>query len=890
MARYSSVQAALDALEVRNAELDRLLAERTAELDAVRRESALQAALERVRTQSMGAEHGDDTADFAVTVFDELRGLGVPVLQVGLSGGPEGGEDDRETAAWTAGFDASGAPRAGRATATLAGHPTLDAAFEAGQGGATLVERLDGPAFEAYLRAGAAAYPASYADRVVERAPRAEEYHVVYVPAGGPAHLTAVLSAAPTAGALDALRRFAALFGLAHARHRDLQRAEGLARTSQVEAALERVRARARAMRRSDAHGAVVEVVRRELDGLAEGVARSGVAVVDGFARTATFWARHPAEGDDRPLAHGVIPLSRHPLYEAVFDTWRRQKDLSYILEGDGLLSYYALVGRSAFGTPDAPYTPGGGREYVHAVPYPAGLLYAFAAHPFSEATVQVMQRLAGAFHFAHTRARDLERAEAQRRDAVQQASVDRVRAEIAQMRTVADLDQITPLVGRELTALGVPFFRCAVFIVDDARRDVQVYLATPEGRALASVSLAFGSHPLVDRVVDHWHRQEVLADQWDAGQMEAWAGLFGEHRQHTAAAVGLDAPSQTLALLFAPFAQGMLFVESAETLPNEDVAAVQALADAFAVAYARYDDYRQLEAKTAEVVRALADLRATQEQLVQSEKLASLGAVTAGIAHEIKNPLNFVNNFAILIAEIVDELDADLAAGASVEALRTTLDDLKANAETIAKHGQRADGIVRGMLQHARGGKGLPEPVDLNALVEEHVALAYHGKRAQTPGLSALVERDYDADAGRVVVVPQDIGRVLINLVNNALDAVQARAATADRDYTPAVHVRTARAGNSVVVRVEDNGTGIAPDALARVFEPFFTTKPPGAGTGLGLSISHDIVAQGHGGSLRVESVPGQGAAFVVTLPCKDPAPKAKQPAGRKKKWPAGE
>jgi signal transduction histidine kinase len=316
----------------------------------------------------------------------------------------------------------------------------------------------------------------------------------------------------------------------------------------------------------------------------------------------------------------------------------------------------------------------------------------------------------------------------------------------------------------------------------------------------------------------------------------------------------------------------------------------VQALADAFAVAYARYDDYRQLEAKTAEVVRALADLRATQEQLVQSEKLASLGAVTAGIAHEIKNPLNFVNNFAILIAEIVEELDADLAAGASVEALRTTLDDLKANAETIAKHGQRADGIVRGMLQHARGGKGLPEPVDLNALVEEHVTLAYHGKRAQTPGLSVLIERDYDADAGRVVVVPQDIGRVLINLVNNALDAVVSQAATADRDYTPSVRVRTVRVDGGVEVRVEDNGPGIAPDALARVFEPFFTTKPPGAGTGLGLSISHDIVAQGHGGSLRVESEPGEGAAFVVTLPREAKPPKAKKPAGRKKKRPAGE
>ncbi|HEX8384635.1 MAG TPA: ATP-binding protein, partial [Rubricoccaceae bacterium] len=507
-----------------------------------------------------------------------------------------------------------------------------------------------------------------------------------------------------------------------------------------------------------------------------------------------------------------------------------------------------------------------------------------------SEATVQVMQRLAGAFHFAHTRARDLERAEGQRREAVQQASVDRVRAEIASMRTVADLDQITPLVGRELTALGVPFFRCAVFIVDEAQRAVQVYLATPEGRALASVRLAFESHPLVERVVGHWRQQTVLADRWDADQMEAWAGLLDAHALDPTTARGPDAPDGSLALLFAPFAQGMLFVGSADVLPPEDGAAVRALADAFAVAYARYDDYRQLEAKTVEVEKALADLRATQEQLVQSEKLASLGAVTAGIAHEIKNPLNFVNNFALLIAEIVDELSEDLAAGASPETLRETLDDLKTNAQTIARHGQRADGIVRGMLQHARGGKGLPEPVDFNALVEEHVALAYHGKRAQAPGLSVVVEGDYDPNAGQVVVVPQDIGRVLINLVNNAIDAVQGHAAAAGAPYTPTVRVQTVATATGVEVRVEDNGPGIRPEALARVFEPFFTTKPPGAGTGLGLSISHDIVAQGHGGVLRVESEAGRGAAFVVALPREARPTKPAAPRKKKKKQAAAD
>ncbi|HEX9950632.1 MAG TPA: hypothetical protein VGB53_02605, partial [Rubricoccaceae bacterium] len=660
MDRHSPVHPPSEALDDGTTELGRLLAERTAELDGARREAALYAALERVRTLGAAVDHGDETADVAVAVFEEIRALGVPVLQVGLGGRPDGRDDGRDADVWTAGVDAAGDPRAGYMTVTLAGHPTLDAAFEAAETGVPVIERMDDPAFDAYLRATAAAYPASYADRVVDRAPRAAEVHVAYVPAAGGAHLAAVLAAAPSPEHLDVLQRFAALFGQTHARHHELQRAERLARTARVEAALERVRARALAMRRSGALGEVVAALLHEFDGLTDGIARSGVAVVDGVRRTATFWARPPDGGD---LTRSSMAFSDQPFYEAIFEAWRRQKDLSYILEGDGLQAHYQTVG-AVFATPEAPDGPAptDAREYYHAVPFPAGLLYAFSDRPFSEATVQVMQRLAGAFHFAHTRARDLERSEGQRREAVQQASVDRVRAEIAQMRTVADLDQITPLIGRELTALGVPFFRCAVFIVDEVRRDVQVYLATPEGRALASVALPFESHPFVGHVVDHWRRQAMLAERWNGDQMETWADLFGERRADTAAASGLAEPSPTLALLFAPFTQGMLFVGSDAALPPEDVGAVQALADAFAVAYARYDDYRHLEAKTAEVEKALADLRATQEQLVQSEKLASLGAVTAGIAHEIKNPLNFVNNFALLIAEIVDELDADLA------------------------------------------------------------------------------------------------------------------------------------------------------------------------------------------------------------------------------------
>ncbi len=561
--------------------------------------------------------------------------------------------------------------------------------------------------------------------------------------------------------------------------------------------------------------------------------------------------------------------MEGHPFYDALYSAWRHQKDLSYILEGDDLRTYYDRLSRLDESLLTAHAAPGpDAREYVHAVTFASGVLVAFAARPFSEDTVQVMQRMAGALQFAYTRHLDLQQAEARARQTAQTASVDRVRAEIASMRSVADLDRITPLVWQELTELGVRFFRCAVLIVDAQARTVRVYLATPEGAPLASLDLPFGGHPLVEEIVTHWQEQAVLSEVWDAEVVAGWVQFLQDHGLDAPTARSFADPTEPLALHFAPFAQGLLFVGSADPLPPEDGAAVQALADAFEVAYARYDDFQRLDARTREVETALAELRATQQQLVQSEKLASLGALTAGIAHEIKNPLNFVNNFASLSRELAAELVDEIEAGADPDLIAELVADLQSNAERIEQHGRRADSIVRGMMQHARGGQGQRETVDLNKLVDEHLNLAYHGRRAQTPDFNVTLERDYADNADGVEVVPQEVGRVLINLVTNAFDAVTARAAAEPDGFEPTVRIRTRRTARGVEVRVEDNGTGIAEDIQGRLFEPFFTTKPTGHGTGLGLSMSHDIVVLGHGGALRVESEPGDGATFIVALP----------------------
>ena len=265
-----------------------------------------------------------------------------------------------------------------------------------------------------------------------------------------------------------------------------------------------------------------------------------------------------------------------------------------------------------------------------------------------------------------------------------------------------------------------------------------------------------------------------------------------------------------------------------------------------------------------------LNDLRTTQAQLIQSEKLASLGELTAGIAHEIQNPLNFVNNFAEVSAEMLDEMQEELEKGDTTEAIAIAT-DLKTNLEKINHHGQRASAIVKGMLEHSRASTGVKEPTDLNALADEYLRLAYHGLRAKDSNFNATIETHLDPDLPLVSVIPQDIGRVLLNLINNAFYAVAERSRSTVNEkiegYSPTVTVSTRKLENAIEIRVQDNGNGIPEAIKDKIFQPFFTTKPTGQGTGLGLSLAYDIVVKGHGGTLEVESTPNLGTTFVMTL-----------------------
>ena len=319
----------------------------------------------------------------------------------------------------------------------------------------------------------------------------------------------------------------------------------------------------------------------------------------------------------------------------------------------------------------------------------------------------------------------------------------------------------------------------------------------------------------------------------------------------------------------------GVLALARREVRPFTDkqIALVTIFADQAAIAIENVRLFESVEARTRELAASLEDLRTAQDRLVQTEKLASLGQLTAGIAHEIKNPLNFVNNFSAVSVELIDEMQETLEGVQLDEDKRTELNQLaetlRGNLDKVLQHGKRADAIVKNMLLHSREGSGEHRPVDVNALVEESLNLAYHGARAEKQGFNVTLKRSFDPNAGEVDMFPQEITRVLLNLISNDFYAATKRKGQTDSDgYKPTLAAATRDLGDRVEIRIRDNGSGIAPEVKEKMFNPFFTTKPPGEGTGLGLSLSYDIIVKQHAGSIEVDTRPGGFTEFRVILP----------------------
>lgn len=669
---------------------------------------------------------------------------------------------------------------------------------------------------------------------------------------------------------LEILNRFGKVFDLTYTRFLDLKQAEAQAREAKIEAALEKVRSKAMAMQNSTDLSTTASTVFTELRKLGIRPIRCGVGLLSKESVKAQLYSAISSETGDSLALAGWVQLKDHPVLENIYLSWVNSEEYCPVLSGEELKSYYQLL-LSGLSIPSVPDWEDGKKQFGHFIPVSIGCLYAWSDVRYDDEEIQILKRFATIIDLTFRRYMELQQSEINARETLRQAALDRLRAEIASMRTTVDLEKITPLIWNELTILGVPFIRCGVFIMDDEQELIHSFLSTPDGKAIAAFNMPYTEPGNFQKILINWRQNRSYTDHWTEKDFEGLASTLLKQGSITSELEYLSAiPHGGFYLHFLPFLQGMLYVGNSEFFDETTIKLVQSIADAFSTAYARYEDFNRLEAAKKQVEKTLMDLKQAQTQLVQAEKMASLGELTAGIAHEIQNPLNFVNNFSEVSSELLDEMKSELERGDKNEVI-AIVGNLQQNLEKILHHGKRADSIVKGMLQHSRVSAGQKEPTDINALVDEYLRLSYHGLRAKDKNFNATIKVEFDKSIGKINVVPQDIGRMLLNIYNNAFFAVSKKKSSSELSatlgrYEPTVSVATKKLGNKVLISIEDNGTGIPQKILDKIFQPFFTTKPTGQGTGLGLSLAYDIV-KSHGGEIKVKNVEGEGAAFVIEL-----------------------
>jgi signal transduction histidine kinase/adenylate kinase len=833
--------------------------------EAQAREAQIEASLERVRARTMAMHTSDDVSAATATMFNELEKLGIENYR----GGILNIRNDQTMEVWSINTGADGSIIRAIGLWDMTLHPWWQLLYKGWfNKDEFLYYFLAGKDKEDYIKL-LNARP-DYLPTGIHELP---DCHIQAYYFGEGAVWTFSLQP-HLEEHKQIMKRFASVFSLTFRRYQDLRKAEAQAREAKIEAALERVRGRAMAMQSSNELSDLVSILFEELTKLDLVLARCIIWILDPETFTARVWM---ANSEDKKTADSYfIRKLDHPYYDAIIEGWKqRQQEWVYDLKGIEKKSIDQLLLNETELSKLSEAVKKGIATSEHTIVSCSFNNFGFieASGPFALTNEQmdILSRFAKVFDLTYTRFNDLQIAEANAKEVVKQAALDRIRADIASMRTISDLDRITPLIWNELTVLGIPFIRCGVFIMDDAQKFIHTFLSTPEGKAIAAFHLPYNTPGHFPEIVSHWRDKEIYVSRWNEkdfisiGETLVKQGAISTKEQYLG-----TLPKGQFYLHFLPFLQGMLYVGNTAQLGEEEIKLIQPVADAFSTAYARYEDFNKLEAAKQQVEKTLTDLKQTQQQLIQAEKMASLGELTAGIAHEIQNPLNFVNNFSEVNVELVDELKGERskAKGERNEELENEiLNDVKQNLEKILHHGKRADAIVKGMLQHSRVSTGQKEPTDINALTDEYLRLSYHGLRAKDKTFNATIKTDFDATIGKVNIVPQDIGRVLLNLFNNAFYATGERCKVEGVGYEPLVSVRTEKVDDTVAIHVTDNGIGIPQKVVDKIFQPFFTTKPTGQGTGLGLSLSYDII-KAHRGEIKVETKEGEGATFIILLP----------------------
>ncbi len=507
--------------------------------------------------------------------------------------------------------------------------------------------------------------------------------------------------------------------------------------------------------------------------------------------------------------------------------------------------------------------------------------------HNPSQESLDILTRFASVFDLAYQRFEDLQKAETQAYESRVEASLEKVRAMAANMNHSEDLVQIVEAMFEELEILKITPLRYGVGLIDGDSKKADLWVsAVNDGnhlKELGTVSLTM--HPMLEKAFEAWENQlgELFYPLSGKELSDYYRGITRINPDIPKNQIITDPNSGiTQYCSFFPFRTGSLYAFTESEPDEHGISVLKRFANVFEQAYTRFEDLQktELQARLIHEERdrleiTLKELQATQEQLIQQEKLASLGQLTAGIAHEIKNPLNFVNNFSDLSVELIEETLEELNGISDsvssedqekIDEAIFILKDIDSNLKKIHEHGTRADSIVKSMLEHSRGGAGVMEPTDLNSLIKEFLNLSFHGMRAGKNSINVDINSTLDNTIGEVPLIAEDFSRVIVNLCNNAFDAMREKQHT-DETFKAKLTVRTINKGNKILVEIEDNGPGISAEMKDKIMQPFFTTKKGTQGTGLGLSITNDII-KAHGGNLILKSKLGDGASFIIELP----------------------
>lgn len=686
----------------------------------------------------------------------------------------------------------------------------------------------------------------------------------------------------------DIFQRFAKVFEQTYTRFLDLQKAEAQAREAKIEAALEKVRSRSLAMHKPDELQEVVALIAEKLRDLGVIYDAGGVILCTYFPdnKDVMHWI---AAEDFSYSGNYLVPYFETTIFK---DTWESKN------RGDAYFSKeFSVEDKNsffeyAFEHSDYKHFPNEFKQHAleaknHRITAAwsknsAILIPSFGIDEPSKSDAEILKRFAKVFEQAYIRFMDLQKAEERARETQIDIALERVRSRTMGMQKSDELAETSSVLFQQIKELASETWSCGFCIWQD-KDEVELWMGADSGGLLPPMLIPYKKEPTHRDIYEASLRKEPEYNKvWNGKALkEHYAFLRTIPSVAKAIKVmedsGLTLPKQQCYYV-GFFKHGYLLLITEE--PNDNLVDLsQRFTKVFDLTYTRFLDLQLKEKQAVEILnekqrleKTLADLKQTQKQLIQSEKMASLGELTAGIAHEIQNPLNFVNNFSEVSKELLEEMQEELDQG-DMEEVRAIMEDIIQNLDKINHHGKRADNIVKGMLQHSRASGDKKESTDINKLADEYMRLAYHGLRAKNKQFNATLNTDFDDKLPKIMVIPQDIGRVILNLFTNAFYAVDEKSSSAKASktkYEPTVSVGTKQVENSIEITVTDNGNGIPSHVLDKIFQPFFTTKPTGQGTGLGLSMSYDIIKKGHGGEFKVETELSQGTVFSITLPHK--------------------